>query len=243
MSNARESRANRVLPTKLETLLEFRRRLLAWYADNGRNLPWRRSSASKYKLVISEFLLQRTRAETVANFFDTFISQYPSWKKLAEANEPEIGQVIRPIGLWKRRALTLKQLAMVMAKRNGRFPRIRAEIEALPGVGQYIANAILLLCHGEAQPLLDANMARVLERVFGPRKLADIRYDPYLQELAFEVVQCKEAKELNWAILDLAASKCLPRKPRCNTCPLEAVCLRVRKDRTIGRTDTNANYF
>ncbi len=231
MSNARENHGDRVLSTKRETLLEFRRRLFAWYANNGRNFPWRRSSASKYKLVISELLLQRTRAETVANFFDTFIHQYPSWKKLAEATAPEIGQVIQPIGLWKRRALTLKQLATVMAKRNGRFPRARAEVEALPGVGQYITNAILLLCHGEAQPLLDANMARVLERVFGPRKLADIRYDPYLQDLALEVVRCKEAKELNWAILDLAASKCLPRKPRCSTCPLEMMCLMVHKDR------------
>ena len=225
MSKVRKGNRNRVLPIQREALLEFRQRLLAWYANNGRNFPWRRKSASKYRLVISELLLQRTRAETVADFFDTFIGQYPSWKKLAEAKESEIGEVIQPIGLWRRRAPTLKQLAIVMSKRNGRFPRIRAEVEALPGVGQYIANAILILCHDEAQPLLDANMARVLERVFGPRKLADIRYDPYLQELALKVVQCKEAKEMNWAILDLAASKCLARKPRCNTCPLEPMCL------------------
>ena len=208
--------------------MQFRQRLLAWYANNGRNFPWRRKSTSKYKLVISELLLQRTRAETVAGFFDTFIGQYPSWKKLAEAKESEIGEVIQPIGLWKRRAPTLKQLAIVMAKRNGRFPRIRAEVEALPGVGQYIANAILILCHGEAQPLLDSNMARVLERVFGPRKLADIRYDPYLQELALKVVQCKEAKEMNWAILDLAAKTCLISNPRCDECPLISMCLTAR---------------
>lgn len=218
-------KGSRVPPVRQETLLEFRRRLLAWYENNGREFPWRRKSASKYKLVISELLLQRTRAETVANFFGVFISEYPSWKKLAEAKESEIGKVIQPIGLWKRRAPTLKQLAIVIVKRNGRLPRMRAEIEALPGIGQYIANAILLLCHGEPQPLLDASMARVLERVFGPRKLADIRYDPYLQELSFKAVQCKESKEINWAILDLAASKCLPKKPRCNACPLESMCL------------------
>lgn len=228
MNNARRNNRVRELPMQREIFFEFQRRLLTWYAENGRNLPWRRGSTSKYKLVVSEILLQRTRAETVADFFNTFFSQYSSWKKLAGADEAEIGQVIRPIGLWKRRALTLKRLATVMAKRNGRFPRARAEIEeTLPGVGQYIANAIFLLCHGEPQPLLDANMARVLERVFGPRKLSDIRYDPYLQALAFEIVQCKEAKKLNWAILDLAASKCLPRKPRCNTCPLEPICSKV----------------
>jgi len=229
MSSAKEGEKSCVLSVPRKELFDFRRKLLAWYANNDRDFPWRRKSASKYKLVISELLLQRTRAETVASFFDTFIGQYPSWKELAKAKESEIGEVIRPIGLWNRRAPTLKQLAIVMAKRNGRFPRIRAEVDALPGVGQYIASAIFLLCHGEAQPLLDANMARVLERVFGPRKLVDIRYDPYLQELALKVVQCKEAKEMNWAILDLAASKCLPRKPHCNTCPLKPMCLRVRK--------------
>ncbi|MBA7559586.1 Adenine DNA glycosylase [subsurface metagenome] len=116
-----------------------------------------------------------------------------------------------------------------MAKKNGRFSREREGIEALPGVGQYIANAILLLCHGEAQPLLDANMARVLERMFGSRKLADIRYDPYLQELALKVVQCQEAKEMNWAILDLAATTCLISKPRCDKCPLMSMCLTATK--------------
>ena len=116
-----------------------------------------------------------------------------------------------------------------MAKKNGRFPRDREGIEALPGVGQYIANAILLLCHGKAQSLLDANMARVLERLFGPRELADIRYDPYLQQLALKVVQCKEAKDINWAILDVAATICLISNPRCDECPLISMCLTMRK--------------
>jgi A/G-specific adenine glycosylase len=239
MSNAKKDTINRLLFIQQVNLLEFRKKLLTWYANNGRNLPWRRPSVSKYKLVISELLLQRTKAEMVANFFSTFINRYPSWKKLSEASELEISLIIKPIGLWKRRSTVFKQLAMVVVKKKGRFPRIREELEALPGIGQYIANAILLFCHGEAQPLLDTNMARVLERVFGPRKLADIRYDAYLQDLAFEIVQCKDAKELNWAILDLAASNCFPRKPRCKTCPLEEVCLSVSKDLNIERKDTN----
>jgi A/G-specific adenine glycosylase len=111
-----------------------------------------------------------------------------------------------------------------MIKRNGRFPKERMDVEALPGVGQYIANAVLLFCHGMPQPLLDANMARVLERVFGSRKLADIRYDPYLQGLAKKVVECEDAGKINWAILDLAGAVCLQRKPRCTECPLEFMC-------------------
>lgn len=229
MSNEKESsKKNLALTPKRETLLEFQRSLLTWYVDNGRNFPWRRSNISKYKLVISELLLQRTNAETVAKFFDNFISQYPSWEKLAEASESEIAQAIQPIGLWRRRASTLKQLANIMVKRGGRLPKTRVELEALPGVGQYIANAILLLCHGESQPLLDANMARILERVFGPRKLADIRYDPYLQDLACTIVKCKEASKLNWAILDLAATTCKKNKSYCYKCPLITVCLAAK---------------
>ncbi len=209
----------------LQQLSGFRRKILAWYSDNGRSFPWRNKSASKYKLIISELLLQRTRAETIGSFLGTFLSHFPSWKKLSGASVVEIEKVIQPIGLWKRRAPILKNLAIEISKRNGRFPSKRIDVEALPGVGQYIANAILLFCHGEAQPLLDAGMARVLERVFGSRKLADIRHDPYLQGLAVEIVQSKKAREVNWAILDLAATTCLVRKPRCNDCPLVPVCL------------------
>lgn len=160
----------------------------------------------------------------VAAFFDDFFCQFPSWSALAEADVQTIGEVIRPIGLWRRRAPVLKALAEEIRRRNGRFPKDRTDIEALPGVGQYIANAIELFCHGRPRPLLDTNMACVLERVFGARKLADIRYDPYLQTLAQAFVQCAASREVNRAILDLAAGACSSRKPRCPQCPLEARC-------------------
>ena len=88
----------------------------------------------------------------------------------------------------------------------------------------YIANSIMLLCHNRPQPLLDTNMARVLERYFGPRTLSDIRYDPYLQRLARLVVDCPDAIALNWAILDFAAKTCLIRLPKCSQCALSPEC-------------------
>ena len=112
---------------------------------------------------------------------------------------------------------------MEMAKRNGRLPSSRAEIESLPNVGQYVANAIELFGYGRERPLLDSGMARVLERFYGPRRLADIRFDPYLQALAHRVVADKAARETNWAILDLAAMICR-MKPKCNVCPLQSKC-------------------
>jgi A/G-specific adenine glycosylase len=217
-------------------ILEFRKSLLNWFKNNDRKFPWRRSSTTKYQYIIAEVLLQRTRAETVASFFPRFIEVFPSWKKLNQASLEQLQVYLQPIGLWRRRAVSIQALSDEMAKRNGRFPKNREEIEALPGIGQYITNAVLLFCHGEPQPLLDVNMARVLERVFGQRKMADIRYDPYLQQLAKEVVDCENPVQVNWAILDLAAAICLPKKPRCQKCPLGELC------KIYAHASVNNNY-
>lgn len=202
----------------------FRKKILLWFEKGGRYFPWRKKNSSKYQLVIAEILLQRTKAETIATFFPFFIKQYPSWKSLSSVNKTRLKKDLKPIGLWKRRADTLKRLSTAMAKRGGRFPKTRGEIEKLPGVGQYIANAILMFCQDQPEPLLDVNMARVLERFFGPRKLADIRYDPYLQKLAREVLPRKRYKEFNWAILDFASIICTAYRPVCNKCCLESKC-------------------
>jgi len=203
----------------------FRHMLQEWYAENGRNFPWRRKSASKYEVIVTEVLLQRTRAETVAEFCKSFFRAFPSWKRLSDASENDLSLFLQPLGLWYRRSVSLLALARVMSRKNGKFPRNRKEIEALPGVGQYIANAILLFCHGEPQPLLDVNMARVLERVFGPRQRVDIRHDPYLQCLSSTIVNCETPKEINWAILDLAATICRKNSPKCHECPVRSICL------------------
>lgn len=121
-------------------------------------------------------------------------------------------------------------LASVMAKAQGRLPVSRDELERLPGISQYMASSILLLCHGQREALVDVNVARVLERVFGERKLADIRYDPYLQGLAQMVVPASDAVSYNWAIIDLASSVCLVATPKCPICPLRGICRFAARD-------------
>ena len=193
-----------------------------------------------YRAIVAEMLLQRTRAETVAAHYTGFIEEFPSWRVLFGVSLDRLERHLKPMGLWRRRATSLKGLAKEMSRRNGRFPTSREELEQLPGVGQYIANSILLLCHRQPAPLLDVNMARVLERVFGPRKLADIRYDPYLQSLAQRIVQCRFPREINWAILDLAATVCVPRQPRCDECPANSVCS-FRRDSRQGASPQVGN--
>jgi A/G-specific adenine glycosylase len=201
-----------------ENIKFFQKNILTWYSKNGRKFPWRKNSASNYERIISEVLLQRTKAETVSKFFPIFVKKYPSWKKLAMASRKELEKTLKPIGLYKQRSIRLYAFAQEMKKRNGKFPRQREEIEKIPFVGQYIANAIELFVFNRPRPLLDVNMARVLERFFGKRKLADIRYDPYLQELACLVVKHKKSKEINWGILDFGNSICKSRITLCKKC-------------------------
>lgn len=205
-------------------ILKFRRLILSWFRKEGRSFPWREPDASDYVKVISEVLLQRTRAETVAAFFPRFVADFPSWLCLAAGEDADLGTLLKPIGLWKRRTISLRALGREMLARDGIFPKHRAEIESLPGIGQYIASAVLLFCHQRREPLLDVNMARVLERCFGPRKLVDIRYDPWLQSLSRRVVGGKNAIQLNWGILDLAAKICTIQRPACFACPVRSCC-------------------
>lgn len=209
---------------KRKKIVYFRRQIRQWYSLNGRNFPWRKKSRTKYEIIVSEVLLQRTRAETVLKYYFKFLKKYPSWKALSNARKKSLEKILQPIGLWRQRATVLFSLSHAVMKLGCRVPSTRVELESLPGVGQYIANAVLSICHGAREPLLDVNMTRVLERFFGPRKLADIRYDPYLQSLSREFLPRENIKEFNWAILDLGSLVCTPKKPKCNECPITLKC-------------------
>ncbi|HLP52241.1 MAG TPA: hypothetical protein VK154_15235 [Chitinophagales bacterium] len=210
-----------VTPAKIKW---FQKEILKWYSQHGRHFTWRNKNITNYDKVIAEVLLQRTKAETVQKFYTQFIIDYPNWKSLADADLKDIENYLKPVGLYRQRAVRLHNLAVEMVKRNGRLPRDREELESVPFMGQYIANAVELVVFNQPSPLVDVNMARVLERFFGPRKMADIRYDPYLQELALKVVNHTNTKEINWAILDLAAMVCKSKNMNHNICPLSANC-------------------
>jgi len=202
----------------------FQAKLLAWYLSNGRKFLWRHEDRSEYEIIIAEILLQRTKAETIEKFYQNFIDKYPNWKKISEASLETLEIDLKPIGLYKQRAKRVRNLAIELDIRNGIIPENRGEMEEIPMFGQYIANAIELQVFNRKKPLLDVNMARVIERYFGPRKLSDIRYDPYLQKLAHQVVNHENSKQISWAILDFAALICKSRIPRCSICSLSISC-------------------
>lgn len=225
------NKINNAVRVSKQKVKRFQQDILNWFKVNGRTFLWRQEmTTDTYILAIAEILLQRTKAETINNFYLHFLKLYPSWTALAKEDINILEENLKPIGLASQRALRLQKLATIMVEKDGKFPTNRKDLEALPGIGQYIANAILLFAHGEKKPLLDVNMARVLERVFGVRKLSDIRYDPYLQKLSYKVVEHEEAVKINWAILDFAAILCKKNHPLCSNCLMKNYCLYYKEN-------------
>jgi A/G-specific adenine glycosylase len=198
-----------------------------------------------FEHVLSEILLQRTRAEMLAPFFRGFVQEFQCWEDIAKLSVSELECVLRPIGLSKQRAPRIHSLAVILANNGGELPNSVAKLQELPAIGQYVAYAIQVYRGNSRLPLLDASMARVIERCFGPRQRADIRYDPGLQETAQRLVDCDRSIEMSWAILDLAALICKSKSPDCDSCPLTQQCrfeqggLR-RIDQKTMATDTSA---
>jgi A/G-specific adenine glycosylase len=209
-------------------LTRLRRELLAWTEKEGRNFPWRHKDASTYEKVVVEVLLQRTTAAAVARFHGAFFERFPDWNELASATPEQLERFLKPLGLWRRRAASLLGLSRYAISVGGQFPASASAHKTIPAVGQYVSNAILMFQHGKARPLLDVNMARVIERYVRPRRLADIRYDPWLQAAAQWFVRGPRPEDANWAILDFAAIVCRARKPLCATCPVRATCAFAR---------------
>lgn len=199
----------------------FVRDLLRWGRTNRRAFPWR-SETDPFRILVAEVLLQRSRGKTVAAVYQRLFEHWPNATSLAGARPDSIRAVIRPLGL-VRRAETLRELAQAVVER-GRVPDSVQELLELPGVGPYAAHATLAVAFGKRVPTVDGVTARVYRRYFGLPGDRPPSTDPDLWRLVGEVTPRRNVREWNWAVLDLASSICLPRRPRCGECPLERRC-------------------
>jgi len=216
----------------------FRRRLLAWYARNARDLPWRRTR-DPYRILVSEIMLQQTQVERVRAFYRRFLGRFPTVGALAEARPEAVREAWDGLGYYARSRNPHKAARRVVAHHGGRIPRDPAAIQALPGVGPYTAGAVRSFAFGEAAPILDTNSARVLQRVFGVRgDRRRGRVTRRLWALAAAVTPAARTYDFNQAIMDLGATVCTARAPRCPRCPLRRMC-RTAAGRTAadGRGD------
>ena len=213
-----------ISPEAVKRISWLRRRLLSWFARDGRSFPWREPGRVPYEVVVAEILLQRTTATGVARAYAGFVDRYPSWASLAQAPLEDLENALRPLGLWRQKALAFQHLAQSVEEHGGVIPRTRDELERLRGIGPYTASAVLAIVYGRAEPLLDVNMTRLLGRFLGsPGRPAAETRGP-LHAFALRLVSGKRSLEINWAVLDLGALVCRARRPRCPECPLRTRC-------------------
>ena len=198
--------------------------LLAWYHTQKRILPWR-DHPDPYAVWVSEIMLQQTRVDTVIPYFEKWMKLFPTVKALASANEQDVLNAWEGLGYYSR-ARNLHKAAKIIAERfNGELPRNLDELRSLPGIGRYTVGAIASMAFGMDEPTLDGNLRRVFSRLFDVAEFADSPTgEKILWGLAAENLPSGQAGDYNQALMDLGATVCLPKNPRCLLCPLMSVC-------------------
>ena len=198
--------------------------LLAWYRAQRRELPWRRT-ADPYAIWVAEIMLQQTQVRTVLPYYERFLARFPTVTALAEATLDEVLALWQGLGYYARARSLYAAARLVRERFQGRVPADPSALRSLPGVGDYTAGAILSIAFGQKEPALDANGIRVLCR------LLDESGDPHqaavrgrLRAFALALLPEERPGDLNQALMELGATICLPRAPRCASCPLASFC-------------------
>lgn len=207
----------------------FRARLLRWFAAHGRVLPWR-ETRDPYKILVSEVMLQQTQVDRVREYYPRFLKKYPSVESLARARPLAVREAWDGLGYYARARNLHAASRAVVKKYDGKFPRAAADLQQLPGIGRYTAGAVASFAHEQRAPIVDTNVARVLARVFalGP----DVKKGVVQKQLwhLAEVLLPRKPEAIwafNQGIMDLGATVCTARAPRCPVCPLRALCRSV----------------
>ncbi len=199
-------------------------RLVEWYRRSKRDLPWR--GASPYAVWVSEIMLQQTQVATVIPFFRRFLERFPTVEALAAAPIDDVLKLWAGLGYYARARNLHRAAQMVVERFGGVVPQTPEEIEALPGIGRYTSGAILSIAYDVPRPLVDANVIRVLSRVFGLR--GDPKSAPNqaaLWSLAEQLVPQEGPGEFNQGLMELGALVCSPADPKCDRCPLLPDCV------------------
>ncbi len=198
------------------------RLLLEWYAAAKRDLPWRRTR-DPWRVLVSEVMLQQTRVAAVLPYYERFLARFPTPENLAAAPEEELLALWAGLGYYAR-ARNLRRAAQALAA-LGRYPETAAEWRKLPGIGDYTAAAVASICFHEPCAVLDGNVARVMARFSA--ELGDVDSPAVrlrLKELAQSLLDPQRPGDYNQALMELGATLCLPRQPKCLLCPWRDLC-------------------
>ena len=205
-------------------LRRFQGQLLGWFRRCQRDLPWRHTR-DPYRIWLSEIMLQQTRVTAVVPYYRRFLARFPSVRALARAPTEEVLKLWAGLGYYSRARNLHRAAKEIVARHSGRFPRELEAALSLPGIGRYTAAAVLSIAYGEPHAALDGNVVRVLARLFAVR--GDLRAPrPWaqLQSAAQKLVAPYAPGDCNQAMMELGASVCTPRSPRCVECPVSRWC-------------------
>ena len=196
----------------------FARLLLAWYDHHARELPWRKNR-DPYRVWLSEMMLQQTRVAAVLEHYRVFLERFPTVQKLAAAREASVLAAWSGLGYYRRARMLHAAAKMVVNQYGGTFPETSQSLRYLPGIGRYTAAAIASIAFGEPVPVVDGNVERVVERLAGKRLAPEA-----IWQAVKELLDPARPGDFNQALMELGATVCLPRQPRCLLCPVSEWC-------------------
>ncbi|HQR06273.1 MAG TPA: A/G-specific adenine glycosylase [Gemmatales bacterium] len=200
------------------------RRLLAWFHVNQRALPWR-ASRDPYSIWVSEVMLQQTQVTAVIPFFKKFLSRFPTIADLAQAHEQEVLKYWEGLGYYRRARLLHQAAQLIVREHDGAFPSQAADALRLPGLGRYTLGAVLSQAFDQRLPIVDANVARVLCRLFAWTKELEARdTQEWLWNSAERLLPLEQVGDFNQALMELGQTLCTTGQPSCLLCPLRDLC-------------------
>ncbi len=202
----------------------FRRRLWQWYGLNARDFPWRHTR-DPYRVWVSEVMLQQTQAATVVPYYLRFIAAFGDVKALSAASEDKVLRLWEGLGYYRRARQLHAAAARIVREHGGRFPRDVQSALSLPGVGRYTAGAVLSIAYDAREPILEANTVRLLSRLLAYRgDPTGADGEQLLWAAAAALLPRTRVGRFNQALMELGSQVCLPRRPRCEDCPVAALC-------------------
>ncbi|GLB50777.1 A/G-specific adenine glycosylase [Neptunitalea lumnitzerae] len=229
--------------------MDFAKCLIEWYLSNKRDLPWRRTR-NPYKIWLSEIMLQQTRVAQGLPYYLKFLEAFPKVEDLANADEDEVLKLWQGLGYYSRARNLHATAKKVAFELNGNFPDTYKALLKLKGVGDYTASAIASISFGEAQPVVDGNVYRVLARFFGvDTPINSAEGVKYFKELAHKVKNVEQIAVYNQAIMEFGATQCKPQSPDCSVCPLQKECVALATNKVkelpvkLKKTKVTKRYF
>ena len=195
-------------------------KISTWYAKNGRqNLPWR-YDITPYRVWISEIMLQQTQVNTAIAYFERFMAKYPDLQTIKNATEDDIYSMWSGLGYYRRASFIFQAKELIHAKFKGEMPDNYDDLMSLPGVGKSTAGAILSIAFSKPYPILDANVKKVISRIFFKK----IFEEKIFWNLSEDLLDKKNIFNFQQGVMDLGSQLCLPKNPKCNLCPVSSNC-------------------